>query len=646
MAVPPGTAVAFERERLFSQRSCMNLSCCPARKAIRCTAVHGLNGSVGAGTSTELSPIWLFSEKDSEASPIFLEVADWRKKSWYLMEDIMELCETLPSNELGTLAELSQVWVFNGKSSLSIAKLGQRSQTLYIWSICKAKDPNVAKQWVEVIQNEALHGLSHKDLRDEKFKVCCLHFGDNSVDILKNGRKQLKRTAVPSLRLPTSTPELSEKRRRIGPRKSKEHCIVPGCLSDYKVRNFGIPKDPLIASKWIVAVQNEALTKKYPLHDEWRKEGFKVCHLHFCEGKDYTTLGNGRYQLIRDAVPSGLLPSSTSNQQSDMIDLEVDVTPSGSFLTMTSSTTSDVPYADSETEQESSPSNSDDESRVFVPSTRKKYRRKLENEFPRDTTRMSGLSSETPEQDGAEPLQERQSNEANSLLGQSSSEGCSNLTDLLSSNPVFRVRALETENAQLKKENSTLRLALKTKTKRLQQTQSELYKRGKKLVSYDPKKVPFRSKSIMFPPLSDILKDCSSKVKNCTQCFEILKSVNCVNTLVKKYQECKLILIEALPNVFHMPRIVARLSNELMKKVFFNASIECSENHIHAHQIFSSCLSTKYILSVISYLNRVMDGKVIVNETERLNSVIKMAHDIHLKTLYKKNRAIVKPTNA
>ncbi|KAJ8685019.1 hypothetical protein QAD02_020812 [Eretmocerus hayati] len=164
--------------------------------------------------------------------------------------------------------------------------------------------------------------------------------------------------------------------------------------------------------------------------------------------------------------------------------------------------------------------------------------------------------------------------------------------------------------------------------------------------SYDPKKVPFRSKSIMFPPLSDILKDCSSKVKNCTQCFEILKSVNCVNTLVNKYQECKLILIEALPNVFHMPRIVARLSNELMKKVFFNASIECSENHIHAHQIFSSCLSTKYILSVISYLNRVMDGKVIVNETERLNSVIKMAHDIHLKTLYKKNRAIVKPTNA
>ncbi|KAJ8677260.1 hypothetical protein QAD02_013047 [Eretmocerus hayati] len=148
---------------------------------------------------------------------------------------------------------------------------------------------------------------------------------------------------------------------------------------------------------------------------------------------------------------------------------------------------------------------------------------------------------------------------------------------------------------------------------------------------------PFLNKFIDAPAISSAMDCLKSKSKKCQQCREVLSDVQLLPHLRGKMFESYEILRNALPCVIHEEHMIPKLEHLLVTEIDWSFFKTCECNHdLKIH--FVQFLIKGYIVAVIKYINKIMDGKITPSIQERTNSLVESAFVVNQKKLRKKNR--------
>lgn len=158
--------------------------------------------------------------------------------------------------------------------------------------------------------------------------------------------------------------------------------------------------------------------------------------------------------------------------------------------------------------------------------------------------------------------------------------------------------------------------------------------------------LPFQEKGHDFSSAESFIKDAAlqnNSLKTCPECTKLLTNSSQPRTAVYTplhglHQNMKLLLQTIMPKIY--------TSNDVRKRACkfleLNANFDVLSCAIHRCELIASlttCLTTNYILSITTFLNQVLNGKIALSD-ERHTKVVLTASEKYKKTLHKKYHAL------
>lgn len=157
---------------------------------------------------------------------------------------------------------------------------------------------------------------------------------------------------------------------------------------------------------------------------------------------------------------------------------------------------------------------------------------------------------------------------------------------------------------------------------------------------------PIEEKGKAFCSIHSVMKEIYLKMKGnfecCSDCMEFFKNkesqsgISILNGLMGNTKEVLQIIVS---KAYRSTNVKARCLNVLKKEIDF-ACYTCKIHRAEFVDHFLNAAIQQYISSVTTYLNQVLNGKLVVSTKEK-NELVAAASEKHSKTLKKKFRDVI-----